>query len=125
MPKWEELQLFETEAPQKAEPVAAKDVPASVVDAIWQHYLATFSTRGPKPRLSDTRVRLIRKAVAGYGADQVKAAITGCSLSDWHMGGNPAGKKYTSIELILRDSEHIERFQELTVAEENAGGFLD
>ena len=128
MPKdmsWTELQLFETEAPQKPEPVAARDVPATVVQAIWDHYVATFKTRGPQPRLTEPRVRLIRKAVAAYGADDVKGAITGCSLADWHMGGNPAGKKYTSIELILRDGAHVERFLELTVAEENAGGFLD
>jgi hypothetical protein len=37
-------------------------------------------------------------------------AISGCAMSDWHMGDNPRGKKYDDIELILRDSAHIERF---------------
>lgn len=26
------------------------------------------------------------------------------------MGDNPSGKRYDSVELILRDAEHIERF---------------
>ena len=88
------------------------------------HYTTTFSG-GRKPSLSPERQQLITMAVNEYGADDTKRAITGCSLSDWHMGRNPSGKKYTSIELILRDSEHIERFLQLTVAEDNKGGFLD
>jgi hypothetical protein len=31
-------------------------------------------------------------------------------MSDWHQGKNPNNKKYNSIELILRDAEHIENF---------------
>lgn len=64
-------------------------------------------------------------AINQYGTTNTKAAITGCSLSDWHMGNNPAGKKYTSIELILRDPEHIERFINNTLDNTNKGGFLD
>jgi hypothetical protein len=93
---------------------------------IWNHYLSTFSTgRGVKPRLSEERAKLITVAVNTYGADAVVAAITGCSLSAWHMGQNPSGKKYTSLELILRDSEHIERFAGYTETSESKGGFLD
>lgn len=93
---------------------------------MWDHYVTTFwNGRGLRPRLSPERERLIARAVHWYDEDTVVKAIRGCSLSDWHMGRNPSGKKYTSIELILRDSAHIERFYEMTVAEDSKGGFLD
>lgn len=93
---------------------------------IWDHYVETFwNGRGIRPRLSPERIDLIARAISWYDEDTVIKAIRGCALSDWHMGRNPSGKKYTSIELILRDSQHIERFYEMTVAEETKGGFLD
>lgn len=97
-----------------------------VTERIWEYYVSTFwNGKGIRPRLSPERVDIIARAVNWYDEDTVMKAIRGCSLSDWHMGRNPSGKKYTSIELILRDSPHIERFYEMTVAEDSKGGFLD
>lgn len=131
---WEELQLFETpeERPKTGGSGKSRQklyggaIPDVVVQDVWAHYVSTFwSGRGRTPQLTRDRVRLITMAVNQYGADDVKAAITGCSLSEWHMGGNPAGRRYNSLELILRDEPHIERFLGLTVAEDSKGGFLD
>jgi len=99
---------------------------AQTLTEIWEFYVTTFSTgRGIKPRLTDDRTRLITKAVNEYGASTVKQAIRGCSLSDWHMGKNPSGKKYTSIELILRDAANIERFAGYAEGADTKGGSLD
>lgn len=84
-----------------------------------------WSGRGRKPRLTDERAKLITVAVNQYGASTVKQAVRGCSLSPWHMGQNPSGASYNSIELILRDAEHIERFASLSSEEDTKGGFLD
>ena len=102
-------------------------VSPAIVLQVWETYLDTFSQgkRGLEPRLTDERAKLITVAVNMHGADMVKAAIRGCSLSPWHMGQNPSGTLYNSIELILRDSPHIEKFANLTVAYESGGGFLD
>ena len=129
---WEEVPLFDIEPVETPKSTIKRSrrqqyghpIPPTVMEDVWAHYLTTFSA-GRKPLLSAERQQLITMAVNEYGAADVKQAITGCSLSDWHMGRNPGGKKYTSIELILRDSEHIERFLQLTVAEDNKGGFLD
>jgi len=91
---------------------------------IWEHYVETFWTgRGRKPRLTDERAKLITAAVNQFDVETVKRAITGCSLSPWHMGQNPAGMHYTSIELILRDAPHVEMFYGLSVVEEDAKDF--
>lgn len=98
----------------------------AVLSQIWDLYVETYwPGKGRKPRLTDERSKLITVAVNQYGAPTVKAAVRGCSLSPWHMGHNPSGTLYNSIELILRDPEHIERFASLSSADENKGGFLD
>ena len=96
------------------------------VTGVFEHWVSTVWTgRGVRPVLTDKRKRLIQRALDDYGVDVCKAAITGNSTSSWHQGQNPGRKKYNSIELILRDAEHIERFVGLTVVDDNRGGFLD
>jgi hypothetical protein len=80
-----------------------------------------MASRGRKPELTESRIKLIERSIKRYGADDVKAAITGCANSEWHMGGNPQGKKYNSIELILRNAEKIEFFLQHSVVEEPGG----
>lgn len=101
-------------------------VSPGVILQVWDLYCELFwSGKGRKPRLTDERSKLITVAINQYGADTVKQAVRGCSLSPWHMGQNPSGTRYTDIELILRDAGRIERFASLTVAYDNGGGFLD
>lgn len=128
----EQPQLFDFE---EEPPISRKDkkrkryltpVSPGVILQVWDLHCELFwSGRGRKPRLTDERSKLITVAINQYGADTVKQAVRGCSLSPWHMGQNPSGTRYTDIELILRDAGHIERFANLTVAYESGGGFLD
>lgn len=130
--KFEQQSLFE-EAPlptSRADKKRAKflaPISPVVLQKVWDFYLKTHfeGKRGLKPRLTDERVRLITGAVNEFGSEAVLDAIRGCSLSDWHMGRNPRGRVYNTIELILRDCEHIEMFAKFTVADESRGGFLD
>lgn len=128
----EQASLFEDSGPalsrtEKRRIKYLQPISPVTLQKVWDFYVETFSAgkRGMKPRLTEARVRLITAAVNEFGADAVLAAIRGCSLSDWHMGRNPRGAVYNSIELILRDAEHIERFVGLTVVDDNRGGFLD
>lgn len=64
-----------------------------------------------RAQLSDDRRKVIRKALkAGYTPHDLCRAIEGCSLTPHNMGENERGEKYDSIELILRDAAHIDRF---------------
>lgn len=83
---------------------------AGQVFAHWQRVMAH-----PDAILDDRRQTKIESAIARYGEEKVLAAIDGCAASSWHMGANDKGpngrgKRYDSIELILRDAEHIEQF---------------
>lgn len=100
------------------------DQQADPVDQVFEYWVnKTWSGRGVRPRLSDKRRRLISKAVAEYGVDVCIAAIEGNMLSDFHQGMNGRGKKYNSIELILRDAEKIEGFAN-SVLDNPESGFL-
>ncbi len=128
----EPLRLFEVEdepaKPRKEKKRANYLTPISpvIVLQIWHMYLDTHHTgKGRKPRFNDERGKIITVAVNMFDIATVKDAIRGCALSPWHMGQNPNGTVYNSLELILRDSKHIEMFANLTVAEDNKGGFLD
>lgn len=82
------------------------------IEEVFDHWVSTFrsSGRGPTPVLSDKRKSKIARAIRDYGVKTCLEAVSGCAMSDWHMGDNPRGKRYDDIELILRDSAHIERF---------------
>ena len=64
---------------------------------------------GKAPVLTMQRLEIIRTAIISYGVKDCVNAIIGCKESEWHMGSNPAGKKYNSIELILRVSKKPEQ----------------
>ena len=79
---------------------------AEIVD-IFEYWKTVHDKK--RAKLDDNRRAYIARGILEYGTEACMEAIKGCSLSDWHMGTNPGSKFYNSIELILRDSEHVER----------------
>ena len=97
----------------------AINIPSTPDDSVFDvfnHWVRVHKDgrRGPKAILTPKRRKLIQNAIDTYGVDTCKTAIDGCKLSPWHQGHNPSGKRYDSIELILRDAQHIESFCEWT-----------
>lgn len=100
-----------------------KDVPQPLVQEIFEVWQQVHSKK--RAVLSQDRLKAISKAVVDFGRETVLHAIHGASLSPWHMGKNPSGKKYNDISLILRNAEKIEGFAEVWLDRRSAGGFLD
>lgn len=71
-----------------------------------------------KAKLDGKRKRKIMQALKTYSVEELKGAIDGCAKSPYHMGQNNSGQLYDDIELILRDSTHIERF--ITICSTNS-----
>lgn len=96
-----------------------KTVPLALVRQVFDYWVVTLrsSGRGVKPRLDDKRRKCIERAIRDYGVDVCMDAVRGCSLSDWHMGNNPQGKRYDDITLILRNADKIEKFANLAANE--------
>jgi hypothetical protein len=64
------------------------------------------------PKLDQKRARLIEARLReGYGTDRLRAAISGACATPFNRGENDQGKPYLDLGLILRDAEHIERFE--------------
>lgn len=77
--------------------------------AVFEHWRSVMG-KSKRTVLDNNRKRLIQKALSSYSLDDVKAAITGCSLSPHHMGRNDRNTVYNGLDLILRNAEKIEQF---------------
>lgn len=91
---------------EKEEERKGKDI---YVSPVFDYWVTVMNHTGAK--LDSKRKRLITKAKdAGYSIDDCKLAIDGCKATPWNMGDNPNNTIYDSLDLILRDAEHIDRF---------------
>lgn len=98
-------------------------IPDSAVTEVWEYWIQKMrATSKRKPILDATRRQVIAAAIHDYEIQGCKDAIDGCALSDFHMGRNKMNKRYDSVELIFRDAEHVEKFQEiLDKSQEDSG----
>lgn len=107
-----ELDLVPTESPDERRP--AERLEAKLTDdefQVWAHWKAVL--RHPKAVATEARRKLIARWLPLYGVERLQRAISGCAKSPHHMGQNDRRTVYDSIELILRDSAHIESFERL------------
>ena len=98
------------------------------IQRVFDHWVTTMrSNKSSRTKLDEKRKLFIGAAVHDYGVDDCLKAITGCSMSPFHMGANRNKKRYDSLELIFRDADHIEKFCDIAEADGNLGakGFLD
>jgi hypothetical protein len=63
-----------------------------------------------RSQLDDKRRKVIKAMLKLYSVDDLCSAITGCSLSPWHMGKNERKQRYDALDLVLRDASHVDRF---------------
>jgi len=74
------------------------------IDEVWGRYHAHHS----RAKLGEKARRLIRDRLGeGWGVEELGRAIDGYEQNPWHRGENDRGKRYTSLALYLRDSEHV------------------
>ena len=82
---------------------------------VFEHYRGYHPRSHKKPHC---RMREWRKIQArldeGCTVEDLKAAIDGCHISPYHMGENESGRKYDSLELIVRDGSKVSMFLEVS-----------
>ena len=79
---------------------------------VFEHWRQTLNHPSAKP--TPERKKVIAKALKYYSVIDLQLAISGCRLSEYHMGKNETNTVHDSLELILRNSEKIEKFKSLT-----------
>lgn len=82
-------------------------VPSRHIDLIFQHWQEVHSH--PEAKATEKRRRLISERLKTYSLEDLREAISGYALSPFHRGDNEQRTKYDSLELILRDAEHVEK----------------
>jgi hypothetical protein len=97
-------------------PAKAAKIPPEQIEHVFA-YWREIMVKANRAILSPERRDLIGSAIHDYTLEGVLEAIRGCSLSPFHMGANKQRKRYDSLDLILRNTDTIERF--LQIAEEN------
>lgn len=86
----------------------SKEKLKSDMQEIFQYWQSIMNH--PKARLDKKRQQRIKNALELYSKEEIKMAIDGCANNSYNMGKNANGQIYDDIELILRDSTHIERY---------------
>lgn len=92
--------------------------PADVVDIKDRRILQVFEAwveetgRTAATKLDARRRGVIERALAAYPLEDVMDAIKGWRHFPHNRGENEAGRVYNDVELLLRDSAHIERFRD-------------
>ena len=92
----------------------ATSVSEAEIQQVWDYWVSKMrATSKRKPVLDSSRRQYIGAALFDYELQGCLDAIDGCSISEFHMGRNKMNKRYDSIELILGDAEHIEKFHDI------------
>ena len=92
--------------PDLPDPACSDEPAPDPVERIFDHWRSTHCH--PKARLDAKRRKLIRAALDGYSEADLCQAISGYRNSPHHMGQNDRATVFDSIELLLRDAEHID-----------------
>jgi hypothetical protein len=87
------------------------------IDTVWSAYLQHH----PKAVLTAKRRKLIADRLRDYEPERLVAAIAGNHLDPHCNGDNDRNQTYHGIGLILRDAEHIERYEAIANADTNGG----
>ena len=82
---------------------------ADDVGGVVRHYQSLHPKAKPGEK---EKAKILARLKEGYSADDLKAAIDGCHRSPFHCGENPGGKKYQTLDLIMRDSSKVAKFLE-------------
>lgn len=92
------------------------------VDQVCEFYREFHPRSRPDKK---TRGKILDRLRDGYTVQDLKDAIAGCHESDFHNGKNDRNTKYQSLGLIMRDSDHVDKFIQIfeEAAEEKARQF--
>lgn len=82
----------------------------------WRKFVAAYKTHHPRARPGGSARKLYLARRKDYQPAELIEAVEGCHLSPFHSGQNDAGRKYQTLELILRSNKHVDEFREIYAA---------
>lgn len=91
-----------------------RDAEIEDIFTFWRDLLSNVRSRLDNNR----RKKISERLKDGYTVEDLKLAIIGCALSEWHRGANDRHMRYQDIELICRDANHMDKFLEIADRED-------
>jgi hypothetical protein len=91
--------------------MSARTPTTEEIAEIFDAYI-TWAGKTDRYLLDEKRKRLIRNALRRYPKQDVVDAVRGWVKIPHNRGENAQGQVYNDLELLLRDSQHIERFRD-------------
>lgn len=89
--------------------VNAVDMNIGHLFGFWKE---TMKKSGATKLDSKRKTAIKNRLKDGYSVEDIRLAITNCSLTPHNMGQNDRGQKFNDIELICRNAANLERFME-------------
>lgn len=80
---------------------------------VFNHWRLVMPSKLKSKFTTKRRALVVARLRDGYDTSRLKRAVDGCAGSGWHMGDNKRKQVFNSLELICRDGEHVERFEEM------------
>lgn len=91
------------------------------VDVVWQHYREHHPKASRVLKPGRKEYRLIKQRLEDFEIEDLKQAIDNYHRSPFHNGQNDRGKRYLSLELMMRDISHVQAGLELGDPSTNGG----
>lgn len=80
---------------------------------VYAHYRGYHARCAPTLRSNSLEYQRIKDRLKeGYAVEDLKTAVDGCHVSEFHNGDNEKGQSYHALTLIFRSASHVQRFLE-------------
>jgi len=101
------------------DPGQTRSLSQDVAD-VFEHYRRYHPRAHPKPRADGKESRAIKARLAeGYTVLDLQQAIDGYHRSPFHLGENKHGQQFLHLELMVRNSDHVNRGIEMAEGKGN------
>lgn len=86
-----------------------KSLAEKQADEVFEHWKTTLNH--PRAVFSKERKRaVLARLKEGHDVETLERAVDGCAKTPHNMGQNDRGEVYDDLQLICRDTAHVERF---------------
>jgi len=85
----------------------------NLVEKVFEKWVEATEKHPKRTKLDEKRRSVIRKALKTHSFEDVCDAVIGWKREPFYCGQNDRNAIYNSLNLLLRDAEHIEKFRDL------------
>lgn len=116
----EETNRSAGEAPASGGEEPVSDSRSAQAQRVFEHWRTVMAKDGKTKFDGKRKSNVLARLKAGYSAEDLMLAVDGCHRTPFNMGRNDSNKPFNDLELICRDSKHVDEFRGTAVAPAHA-----